>query len=83
MRNNRCLTYLALSDSLLDLFDLDFAKAFDLEEGLACCSMNGLMVSVYILCQSVEDLEGGSHSNGVVTVGFELRDVCCSYTCLG
>lgn len=45
-RNHGALPHLALSDSLLDLFDLDFTEAFDLEEGLARCSVNGLIVSV-------------------------------------
>ena len=37
------MTYLTLGDCVLDLLDLDFAEAFDLEKRLPCRTMNRLL----------------------------------------
>ena len=68
------MTHLALSNGLLDLFNLDFAEAFHLEKRLTCRSVDRLPTSV-----SSMPLEGTRpNSNSVVAICFELGDICSS-----
>lgn len=71
-------TYLTLSDSLFDLLHLDLTEAFDLGKRLSCSCMNRLMALESIADAPSNSQGADSHCNGIVAIGFELCDVCCS-----